>query len=86
MTAISAATTGASVGLAYFAGLWVSVQQLARRPRRHVLLAASQIGRLGLAGGVFYGLSLEGADRVLAGLGGFLVARWLLVRKVGGVP
>jgi F1F0 ATPase subunit 2 len=84
MTWLVAATTGASVGIAYFGGLWLTVRRVAQGPRP-ILFVLSRVARLALVAGVFYGLSREGADMVLAGLSGLWLARWLLIRQLGGL-
>jgi F1F0 ATPase subunit 2 len=83
MTWIAAATTGAGVGVVYFGGLWLTVRRLTAR--ENLLLGVSRVARLALVAVVFYGLSREGADMVVAGLGGLWLARCVLVRQLGGL-
>lgn len=84
MTWFAAITTGFGLGLISFGGLWLTVRQLVDRPRRMVVIGASGFARLLLVGLVFYTLSREGADKVVAGLGGLWLARWCLIRRLGG--
>jgi F1F0 ATPase subunit 2 len=80
----AALITGLGLGLAFFGGLWLTVRRIARGRGRSGLLVASGLGRLALAGLVLGGLSREGAGPLLAGLGGVWLARWSLVRQLGG--
>jgi hypothetical protein len=83
MNWVVAAGTGFGLGLAYFGGLWLSVRDL--RPGRWGRLAAGRTARLGLAAATFYGLLKSGGFiAVAAGLGGMSLARWHLVRSIGG--
>jgi len=83
MTWVSALTTGAGLGLVFFGGLWLTVLEFTRR-QRVGLIWASYLARMALAALVFYGLSREGPDMVLAGLGGLWLSRWYLIRRLGG--
>jgi len=85
MTWFAAITTGFGLGLASFGALWLTVRQQAWRSQRKVLMGASGLARLFLVGLVLYALSREGPDKVLAGLGGLWLARWCLIRRLGGV-
>jgi F1F0 ATPase subunit 2 len=84
MTWLTATVAGAGLGLLFFGGLWLTIQQLVRKQRRGGLLGVSCLVRLTLMALVFYGLSREGAGTILAGLCGWWLARWCLIRQVGG--
>ncbi len=47
---------------------------------------AVQLARFAVLGGVLYGLSKIGAPALLAGAVGLLVARYVVVRRLGGMP
>ncbi len=85
MNWLTAATTGFGAGLVSFGMLWLTVRQLVRRPHRKFLLLASGPVRLFLVGVAFYGVSREGSDKLLAGLGGLWLARWCVIRRTAGV-
>jgi F1F0 ATPase subunit 2 len=79
----AAAGTGFGLGLAYFGGLWLTVRRVGTGSAAG--FAAGRLARLGLAAVVFYALLKTGGVRaVVAGLVGLLVARWYLVRRIGG--
>lgn len=84
MTWFTAASAGVGLGLIFFGGLWLTVQQLVRKQRRGGLLGVSYLVRLALAALVIHRLSREGADKILAGLCGWWLARWSLIRQVEG--
>jgi F1F0 ATPase subunit 2 len=85
MSCIEGFTTGIGLGLVFFQGLWLTVRQLVRRPRRRAWGGVSRLARLILAGLVLAALSREGAGPLLAALLGFWLARGLLLRQLGGV-
>lgn len=85
MTWFAAITTGFGLGLASFGALWLTVRQLVCQPKWRVLMGASGLVRLFLVGLVLYALSCEGPDKLLAGVAGLWLARWCLLRKLGGV-
>jgi len=78
-------SAGAGMGFLYFAGLWQTVQRLAVSPRPARLLAASYVGRLSLAGGVFYLALAQGWAPLCAALSGFLLARTVLLKMLGKI-
>lgn len=86
MTWVTATTTGVGIGLVYFYGLWLTVRRVAGggggSGRNWV--AASHALRLLLAMLVFYALSLHGWQALVAALVGFGLARWHLLRRLGG--
>lgn len=77
-----AALAGAALGLLHFAGLWWTVERLARGRGRVGLLLASALVRLAVvAGGLF--LIMQGSwTRALAALAGLLLARALVLRRL----
>jgi F1F0 ATPase subunit 2 len=83
MNWVAAVVTGVGLGLVNFGGLWVTARGMTAGWTRG-LLWASQLARLGLVAVGFFGLSREGADMALAGLAGLWLARWALVRHLGG--
>jgi F1F0 ATPase subunit 2 len=84
MTWFAASATGFGVGLVSFGGLWLTVRQLVRRPRRQFWLGVSGLARLLLIGLAFFALCREGPDMLLAGLGGLWLARYCLIRSCHG--
>jgi F1F0 ATPase subunit 2 len=85
MTWVAALTTGAGMGLAYFFGLWLTVQQVMRRQGGSRLIAWSRIARVVLAGLVFCGLGRHGSRLLVMGLIGFWLARGIVICRFGGV-
>jgi F1F0 ATPase subunit 2 len=85
MTWLTAVTTGAGAGLAYFGGLWLTVRMVLSTPQRRWLLPASSITRLTLVGVTFYALSQTGAGHAVAGLVGVLIARRWVMSRAGEV-
>ncbi len=85
MTHALALTTGAGLGLTFFGGLWLTVRAFfLRKAQSRFLLGVSQLLRFVLVGLTLYGLSREGSDMLLAGLGGMWLARCWVLREVGG--
>jgi hypothetical protein len=81
----AAAGTGFGLGLAYFSWLWVGVRGLQSGLRSTARFALGRTARLALAAVVFYALlNIGGASAVLAGLVGWVAARWYLIRAIGG--
>jgi F1F0 ATPase subunit 2 len=83
MNWFAAITTGFGVGVLSFGGLWLTVREATFNPQRAAWVWAGQLLRLALVGLVFYGLVLEGPDKLLEGLAGLWLARWCLVRQLG---
>ncbi len=83
MSLVIALAIGVGLGLACFGGLWLSLRQWMRTPRRTGWLALGQLSRLALCGLVFWALSRQGAGAVLAALAGLWVARWQLIYRLG---
>ncbi|MEX2465713.1 MAG: ATP synthase subunit I [Gemmatimonadota bacterium] len=73
---------GGMLGLVFFGTLWLTVNRLANARHPALLMGASYLVRLVLAGVVFWFLASEGLACVLVGLVGFLVARQACVTYV----
>ena len=82
MTWFTAFIAGLLLGLIHFSGLWLTVRQVMRHPRRQSWLAASRLVRLLLIGGGFVWLAQHGAIAVLWGLGGWWCARGFVLLRV----
>jgi len=76
---------GVAVGLFYFGGLWLTIQRLPGALHPGVLTLVSLIIRLGVTLAVFYLVMAGRWERLLVCLAGFLLARILLVRRLGPV-
>jgi len=77
------------LGVAYFGVLYHTVRLLVRSSTPRLLLTVSFVVRLLVVLGAFYALVGWGAPAMLAGLAGFMIARfcWLRPRCVrGGKP
>ena len=77
---------GIGTGLACFSGLWLTLRQAVvtpRRTRRSRLVMTSQLCRLALCALVFCVLSRQGGGTLLSALGGFWLARWHLIQRLG---
>ena len=74
---------GAVLGLLYYGGLWLTIQRLPKASLPGVLVAMSLFLRLGLVLVAFYLVMGGRWERLLACLAGFLLARVLLVRRLG---
>jgi F1F0 ATPase subunit 2 len=79
---IAAALGGGLLGLAYFAGLWWTVQRVRRARRPEALLAASFVVRAALAAAALILIMGDDVRRLLVALGGFLVVRTLMLWRV----
>ena len=75
---------GLAAGAVHFATLGRVVRLLTDGPALHAL--ALQVGRFALTGGVLVGLALLGAGALVAGLVGVMVARQVVLRRLGGAP
>jgi len=84
MNWVTAASTGMGLGLAYYGGLWLTLRAVLNNSLGAGWLTVSRAARLGLVGTGFYGLAQEGAIIACAALGGLLLARWYLIRRLGG--
>jgi F1F0 ATPase subunit 2 len=72
---------GIVIGLGYFGGLWLTVRHLPRVTRPVLVTFASFVVRAALAVGGFVLLAGGDAFRLLAALVGFVLARWVVVRR-----
>ena len=73
---------GLAVGIFYFAGLWWTVQRLARVRRPALWTLASFLLRSAVVLAVFYAASQGRWERILFCFGGFILARFLVVRRM----
>lgn len=85
MSWIAALSFGIGLGLAYFGALWWTVASMVRQPERAAWIPFSGLARLILLGLGLAVLGKQGAGNVLAGLGGILLSRWYLLRRLGGI-
>ena len=76
---------GAALGAFYFGGLWLTVRQLAKTNQPILWLSISFIGRLGLTLAGFYLIAAGQWERLLIAIGGFFLARLLLVKRFGPI-
>lgn len=76
---------GVIVGMGYFAGLWITVQQLTTAKRPVLLWAFSALLRAAGATAVFYVLVNRGMTHALLGILGFIGARFIATRIWGPV-
>lgn len=76
------ALAGLALGAAYFAGLWYTVRQVARRRWSGLALAASLSVRLGLLCAALVLLAGGRWERMAAMLAGLLAARLWWVRRI----
>jgi F1F0 ATPase subunit 2 len=81
-----AVAAGVTLGVVYTLGLWVTVNHLPRARSPGVLVAASTVLRLGVTLAGFYLVMSGSALRLVACLAGFMVARLVLVRRLGSTP
>ena len=77
----AAALAGCAMGLAYFGALWFAVRRHAEGRGRFVALAL-HVGRFALLGGGLWIIAQQGAPSLIAGLGGFVVARQIAILTV----
>jgi F1F0 ATPase subunit 2 len=74
---------GMALGAIYFAGLWYTVRRLpdAKRPLNCLLCSFLVRVSLAITG---FGLVMDGrCDQLIAVLGGFILTREILVRRLG---
>lgn len=79
---LGAALAGALLGLTYFAGLWWTVQRVTRARHPVRLVAASFLLRAALAVAALFLIMSGEVMRLLVALGGFLLVRTLVLRRV----
>lgn len=73
--------TGLAVGCLYFAGLWWTVKRKARQDRAVLFFCISFALRAGAALGVFFLISKGHPFRLGMMVLGFVIARYLMVKK-----
>ena len=83
MNVVAAFAVGVGLGFVCFGGLWLTLVQVLRRPSRKSWVTMSQIVRLALCTLVLGAISRDGVGAMLPALGGFWVARWHLIRRLG---
>jgi len=84
MSWIVAMSAGLGLGVAYFGGLWLTVTSVLRRPASAALVPISGAARLVLLGLALAFFARQGAGSMVAALGGLWLARWYLLRRIGG--
>lgn len=75
---------GIGLGLFYFGGLWLTVQQLLTIRRPALLMLVSYVGRIGLTLVGFYIVAGSHWERLLACLLGFLITKGIILHEKGG--
>lgn len=84
MTALSwALISGIGIGLFYFGGLWWTVKQLPSRRYPWLWTLGSFLVRGGLSVMAFYWTTGGRWEQVVMSLGGFLLVRTVMVRRLG---
>jgi hypothetical protein len=78
------AAAGFALGVVYFLALWRSARLFAEGGRAMSALSLTA-ARIALLGGALTWASLEGAPRLIAMALGALIARAVVVRKIGGL-
>jgi F1F0 ATPase subunit 2 len=73
---------GLGAGIFYFAGLWWTVQRIGRVRRPALWTLASFMIRSAVVLTVFYAAADDRWERILICFVGFLLARWLVVRRM----
>ncbi len=85
LTLFLALAAGLVLGLFYFGGLWLTVQRLPQTRHPGLLAFLSLTIRLGVTLVAFYLVMAGRWERLLVCLAGFLLARFLLVRRLGPI-
>jgi len=85
LTLFLAFVAGLVLGLFYFGGLWLTVQRLPQSRHPGLLTLASLVVRLGVTLAAFYLVMGGRWERLLVCLAGFLLVRFLLVRRLGPI-
>ena len=80
-----ATACGFMLGLLYFGGLWLSVRRAVRTGLRTGQLVGGRAVRLALATLVLATLTVHTGAHVIGALAGFWLARWCVLRCLGGV-
>ena len=77
---VLAVFAGALAGLVFFGGLWLTVRRLPTTRRPGLWMIGGSLLRFAVALGIFYFVGRDHLDRLLACLGGFIVARVMVTR------
>ena len=77
---------GGAVGLFHFGGLWFTIHRLTRVRSPEVEFVLSFFLRTGISVAAFFFISGGKWERILAALAGFLLARSVMVRRIGPIP
>lgn len=80
------AVAGFGVGVAYFYGLWLTINRLPVQRRWGFLMVVSFLGRMSLVAVVFYLLMADDWRRLMALFAGFMLARFVMLRRMGPAP
>jgi F1F0 ATPase subunit 2 len=83
---VLAVVVGLALGFMYFGGLWFTVQRLPQSRRPALLSLVSLIIRLSFTLAGFYLVMAGRWERLLACLAGFLLMRFVLVRRWRPAP
>lgn len=84
---LSALFAGGLLGLAFFWGLWLTIAGFDRAQRPVRKLIASLLLRFGMVFAGFYLLARLGSwEHVVAGVIGFVLSRFLVIRRVRTRP
>lgn len=75
-----AALAGGFVGLIFFGGLWWTVRKGVSSPRPAIWFLGSVLVRMSIALAGFYFIGRDDWRRLVAGLLGFVAARFLVIR------
>ncbi|HSV86304.1 MAG TPA: ATP synthase subunit I [Levilinea sp.] len=76
---------GFLVGLAFFWTLWLTVQRLPKSSNPGMLLFGSYLLRTAVAIGIFYVIMDGRWQRMVALIIGFIIARFVMVRREGKI-
>lgn len=82
---LPSAVAGTVIGALFFGGLWLTVRRIPRSRHPALLVLASLLLRLALAGAGFYWVMDGSAVRLLSALAGFLAVRWVLTGRLARV-
>jgi F1F0 ATPase subunit 2 len=83
MTLIWALAAGLGLGLAYFVGLWFTVQRMPTSNHPMALAMGSFMLRLMLIMLGLYWVADGDWQRMILALGGVLIARWVMTKTLG---
>lgn len=77
---------GGGIGLFHFGGLWYTIRRMndVQNPEYQFIL--SFFLRTAISIGLFYYISDGRWEKILAALTGFLIIRYVMVRKIGVTP